>query len=62
VKSNRGLRVDDGATLAFNPNTGTIGLSGQTFYVYNTDSGTAGGTLEVAGSGTVKLTGSLSKK
>ena len=60
VKSNRGLRVYDGATLAFNPNTGTIGQSDQDFYVYNTDSGTAGGTLEVAGSGTVKLTGDLS--
>ncbi len=60
VKSNRGLRVYDGATLAFNPNTDTIGLSGQTFYVYNKVSGTAGGTLEVASSGTVKLTGNLS--
>ena len=60
VKSNRGLRVYDGATLALNPNTDTFGLSDQTFYVYNEDSGTAGGTLEVAGSGTVKLTGDLS--
>ena len=60
VKSNRGLRVYDGATLALNPNTDTFGLSDQTFYVYNEDSGTAGGTLEVASSGTVTLTGDLS--
>lgn len=60
VKSNRGLRVYDGATLALNPNTDTFGLSDQTFYVYNEDSGTAGGTLEVASSGTVTLTGNLS--
>ncbi|MBR4615564.1 MAG: hypothetical protein IKO55_08165, partial [Kiritimatiellae bacterium] len=60
AKSNRGLRVYDGATLAFNPNTATFGQSDQTFHVYNEDSGTAGGTLEVASSGTVTLTGNLS--
>ena len=54
VKSNRGLRVYDGATLALNPNTGTFGQSDQTFYAY------AGGTLEVASSGKVTLTGDLS--
>ena len=60
VKSNRGLRVYDGATLELNPNTATFGQDDQTFYVYNNDSGTAGGTLEVASSGTVTLTGNLS--
>ncbi len=60
VKSNRGLRVYDGATLAFNPNTSTFGATDQTFYVYNENSGTPGGTLEVASSGTVTLTGNLS--
>lgn len=60
VKSNRGLRVYDGATLELNPNTATFGQDDQTFYVYNNDSGTAGGTLEVASSGTVTLTGGLS--
>ena len=59
VKSNRGLRVYDGATLAFSPNTATFGKSDQTFYVYNENSETAGGTLEVASSGTVTLTGDL---
>ena len=54
VASNRGLRVYDGTTLALNPSANTIGLSDQTFYAY------AGGTLEVASSGTVKLTGNLS--
>ena len=62
AKSNRWLSVYDGATLAFNPNTNTFGASDQTFCVYNEDSGTAGGTLEVASSGTVTLTGSLSLK
>ena len=60
VKSNRGLRVYDGATLALNPSTNTFGLDDQTFHVYNNDSGTTGGTLEVASSGTVTLTGGLS--
>ncbi|MBR3776959.1 MAG: hypothetical protein IKL02_05120 [Kiritimatiellae bacterium] len=60
AKSNRGLRVYDGATLELNPNTATFGQSDQTFYVYNKDSETAGGTLEVASSGTVTLTGDLS--
>ncbi len=60
AKSNRGLRVYDGATLELNPNTDTFGQSDQTFYVYNKDSETAGGTLEVASSGTVTLTGNLS--
>ena len=60
AKSNRGLLVYDGATLAFNPNTNTFGQSDQTFYVYNENSETAGGTLEVASSGTVTLTGNLS--
>ena len=60
VKSNRGLRVYDGATLALNPNTATFGQSDQTLFVYNKDSETAGGTLEVASSGTVTLTGNLS--
>ena len=59
-QSNRGLRAYDEATLAFIPSTKTIGSSDQTFYVYNEDSGTAGGTLEVASSGTVTLTGNLS--
>ena len=60
AQSNRGLRAYDEATLAFIPSTKTIGSSDQTFYVYNEDSGTAGGTLEVASSGTVTLTGNLS--
>ena len=60
AKSNRGLRVNDGATLALNPNTGTFGQSDQTFHVYNDNSGTPGGTLEVASSGKVTLTGNLS--
>ena len=60
AQSNRGLRAYDEATLAFIPSTKTIGSSDQTFYVYNKDSGTAGGTLEVASSGTVTLTGDLS--
>ena len=59
AQSNRGLRVYDGATLAFNPNTATFGQSDQTFYVYNTNGETAGGTLEVASSGKVTLTGDL---
>ena len=59
-QSNRGLRAYDEATLAFIPSTKTIGSSDQTFYVYNEDSGTPGGTLEVASSGTVTLTGNLS--
>ena len=54
------MRAYDEATLAFIPSTKTIGSSDQTFYVYNEDSGTAGGTLEVASSGTVTLTGDLS--
>ena len=54
VKSNRGLRVNDGATLALNPSTNTFGQSDQTFCVY------AGGTLEVASSGKITLTGDLS--
>ena len=58
--SNRGLRVNDGATLAFNPNTNTFGASDQTFEVHNENSETPGGTLEVASSGTVTLTGDLS--
>ena len=53
TKSNRGLRAYGGATLAINPNSNTIGQSDQTFYVYS------GGTLEVAASGTVTLTGNL---
>ena len=60
AQSNRGLRAYDEATLAFIPSTKTIGSSDQTFYVYNEDSGTPGGTLEVASSGTVTLTGNLS--
>ena len=60
VASNRGLRVYDGTTLALNPSANTIGQSDQTFYVYNENSGTAGGTLEVASSGKVTLTGDLS--
>ena len=58
-QSNRGLRVYDGATLAFNPGNKTIGHNDQTFYVYNQNGETAGGTLEVASSGTVTLTGNL---
>ena len=60
AKSNRGLRVYDGATLVLNPSANTFGQDDQTFNVYNKDSGTAGGTLEVASSGTVTLTGDLS--
>lgn len=52
VKSNRGLRVNAGATLALNHNTATFGQNDQTFWV--------AGTLEVASSGTVTLTGNLS--
>ena len=58
--SNRRLLVYDGATLAFNPNTNTFGASDQTFEVHNENSETPGGTLEVASSGTVTLTGDLS--
>ena len=60
AKSNRRLLVYDGATLAFNPNTNTFGASDQTFEVHNENSETPGGTLEVASSGKVTLTGNLS--
>ena len=57
AQSNRGLRVNGGATLALNPNTKTFGQSDQTFYV---NSDPVSGTLEVASSGKVTLTGGLS--